>query len=255
MPGLNESEYNVATDFTIAAAREVAVISQYAAAYRNMSAAEEYKVTIEQIATLARGPKVERGEASCGASAFATPNFGTPTGSTSTFRPIPTRASISSSFSLLAGIRGQDKSGMTAASVRDHPSSDEASSNKDVSDKSNNEAVDTAADPLTQFIRSLRSPSSQVAPPLSRNDSTVESEESPEQPESDSEIIPPSQLARRGVRIKYTKRKTRRHREDAEVQKLTQREDDVESRLAQDHVIDLEDKEGAEDAQEFSQTY
>ena len=43
MPGLSEREYDLVTDFTITTAREVAGISQYAAANRNMTATSKYK--------------------------------------------------------------------------------------------------------------------------------------------------------------------------------------------------------------------
>ena len=43
MPGLLEQEYDLVTDFTIVTAREVAGISQYAAAHRNMNASAEYQ--------------------------------------------------------------------------------------------------------------------------------------------------------------------------------------------------------------------
>ena len=238
MPGLLDSEYDLATDFTIATAREVAAVSQYAAAHRTMNASEKYKDANEQIATLVRGPKIEPMKLPPSSLARPTPVFGASEGTDSRFRPIP--------------------SGMQFNQLRDSAGANKRTSTTNRPRSSEVGMSEMPTTPLSQFIRSLRSPLSPLSQAAQASPqyfgSTTESEGPIELSGSDSDAIPPSQAARARPRTKQTKRKTSRHdSEDEEVRALTSKDASSEGLLNQNRMSESDG--GDEDGQEFSQTY
>jgi len=143
LPGLSEIECDLAVDVTIATAREVAAVSQYAAAHRTMTASEQYKAANEQIATLVRGPKVQSMRPATDTLLRPTPVFSSTQRTGSLFKPIS------------SGNR-QDTPCVQMGQRRKTAKHDDASG-------SSNEATGTPNTPLTQFIRSLRTPLTQAA--------------------------------------------------------------------------------------------
>lgn len=206
LPGLSEFECDLAVDVTIATAREVAAVSQYAAAHRTMTASEQYKAANEQIATLVRGPKVQSMRPTTNTLLRPTPVFSSTQRTGSLFKPISSGNRQDTPYAQMG--RGRKTTGQDSTSG------------------SSNEATETPNTPLTQFIRSLRTPLSQAAMASPKpHDSTTGSEEVLNVSDSDSDVIPPSQRARTGPRVKYTQRKSKRPlTEDDEVRMIVDRE-------------------------------
>ena len=266
MPQLSESECDLATDVAIAAAREVASLSQYAAAYRNLNPGQEYKDALEQIVTLARGPKVETGYASFPAQATVSrPTFliepYKPTPALQSSRPYE-RAVSSGAFQPLK----YPRSLVRLSDVADPGNSDsefeafgdtlrhtkDENPELDTVDSHLSETEDNDGSPLGQFIRSLRSPS-----PKDKSTSgygacanTGSSTPAP----FDSELIPGSQPSG----IMRTPDQQRQQQfdataEDREVHQLLERECNNEKESRHDPFADIVDYEN--DSQEYSQTY
>ena len=78
-----------------------------------------------------------------------------------------------------------------------------------------------------------------------------------EQSDSGSEVIPPSQIKRTGVKVKRTARKPEpRLSEDEEVERLTRHHEDLERATNSNRLAELREwNERSEDAQEYSQAY
>lgn len=251
MPQLSELECDLATDVAIAAAREVASLSQYAAAYRNLNPGPEYKDALEQIVTLARGPKIETGYPSFPVLTVPSrPTFSMqPYKPTSTFQPVqrprlPGRVS-SIAHSKDPEIEMEDFGGVpryTKGENSDLDTLSEYQSDKESNDKS----------PLSLFIRSLRpdSPPNSFTSGSDVNTNTV----SPTPAFIDSELIPGTQPSRAMETPSLEAfQQFDITAEDEEVTQLLKQRSEIEKELERDLLADILNHE--EDSQEFSQTY
>ena len=259
MPQLSEFECDLATDFSIAAAREVASLSQYAAAYRNLNPGPEYRDALEQIVTLARGPKIETGylespiAMQLTRSVYPVKSYKPESAFKSVQRyervvqpeapqpdPLTHSLPIMCKDVNLQGFESEVKSlDECLGIVRDDY-------------RSNTGSTSGSESPLMQFIRSLRT-ESELGDPASE----ITSESSVANPNlasTDSEAISSAQPYRKTRAVEQSnQRNFKTMTEDEEIEHLMTQRNRIEKDLEQDLLNDLKDFE--DDSQEFSQTF
>jgi hypothetical protein len=258
MPQLSEAECDLATDFSIAAAREVASVSQYAAAYRNLNPGPEYRDALEQIVTLSRGPKVDAGYPVFPL-AVPSPQYMYPVKSHkagSVFKPLYRRDEMMQSEEFQGGSHAPPP----ANTRRDIDSRDlefeaenfDAYLDTTRSYQSSKESDSGSGTPLAQFIRSLRT-ASEMGDPSNEIDTGM-GVSSPSPASTDSSTLPSAQPRRKAeINEQSNQYNLESTNEDEEIEELLRQRSGIEKELERDPLSDLEEFEN--DGHEFSQTF